>query len=350
MSKCLRLLALAAVFSGGASGVAFAQTVLLRGAPAGDAVEVVINGATVATGTVAADGLASLAGTMPLNDANRAEMDARVVVDVCPKLYRVQIFERNRPLPVRAEGCERREIGGVFWLQQRSTLVIDVAGAIPTMLLRQGEYDPNAVYRGRQAPRGLVLFAGGGWGTFEDVDLAACGNVGECDGKGSGGAWTAGATLWVTRFLGVEGAYLKPRKASFEASAVNFRFTHFFDAELFTVSGKLAAPIGPVRLYGKGGAAFHRSVTSTTQTNDPLTYTSEGVTYTQPGGTQTLESRTDGWSWLAGGGIEGWVSPRFGLYAEADFSKLKGEPTAGTDIPLDNRLLSAVVGIRLRIF
>ena len=350
MSKSLRLLALAAVFSFSAAGEASAQTVLLKGAPTGDAVEVLVNGAKVGEGTVGALGEVAVTGQMPLNDAGKPEMDSRVYVDVCAKRHRVQIIDRNRPPDTRPEGCERREISGVFWIRQRSTLVIDMTGAIPTLLLRQGAYDPKAVGVRRAAPKGLHLFAGGGWGSYGDRRTSACGDVGECEGKNSGGAWTAGATLWVTRFLGVEAAYLKPHKSSYEAEAVNFRFSHFFDAELFTVSGKLAAPIGPVRLYGKGGAGFHRATSSTTQTNDPLTFTSGGVTVNIPGGTQTLESSTEGWSWLVGGGLEGWVSPRFALYGEMDFSKIKGEPTGGTDLPLDARALTAVVGIRLKVF
>lgn len=351
MSKPLRLLVLAAVLNIAASGVAAAQTVLFRGAAAGDTVDVMVNGTKSGTGTATGPGLMSVVAKVPTNDANRSEMDARVFVDTCPKRHVVQIVDRNQQPPTREEGCERREITGVFWIRPRSTLVIDVSNPIPTLLLRQGEYDPTAVTRGRQAPRGLVLFAGGGWGAYHNLLTEACGDVGSCEGKEGGGAWTAGADLWLTRFLAVEGAYVKPHKASFDGTGQNFRFSYFMDAELFTVSGKLAVPAGPIRVYGRGGAGYHRATRSTTQTNDPLNFTDEeGNPVTVVGGTQTLEVKTGGWAYLFGGGIEGWVSPRFALFGDANYYKLKGPAESGTDIPMDGHVFTVVAGIRLKVF
>lgn len=350
MSKSLRLLALAAVFNIVVGGAAAAQTVLVKGAKPGEGLEVVINAAPPAVGTIGPDGTGTVVAQLPLNAQNEPEMDARVYVDSCDKRRRVTIIERNQQVAVREQGCERREIGGVFWVRQRSTVVIDVAGPIPTLLLRQGEYDPTAVGATRDVPRGLVVFVGGGWGALDDITATACGNVGECEGKTSGGAYTAGATFWLTRFLAVEGSYMKPRTASYEGNGLNFRFDHSLETEIFTAGGKLAVPIRAVRLYGMGGGAFHRATSRTTQTNDPLSYTSEGVTYSVPGGTQTFEWKTEGWSWLTGGGIEGWVSPRVALYAEGVFVKIKGEPTSGTDVPVDTKFISAFAGIRLKLF
>jgi hypothetical protein len=350
MSKSLRLLAVAAVLNIGASAVASAQTVLLRGAAAGDTIELMVNGTKTATAT-AGEGLTSLIGKLPTNDANRVEMDATVFVDVCPKRQVVHIVERTQPQPAREEGCERRDINGVFWVRQRSTLVVDTSNAIPTLLLRQGEYDPTAATRGRESPRGLILFAGGGWGAYHSLLAEACGDVGSCEGKEGGGAWTAGADLWLTRFLAVEGAYVKPHKASFDASGENFRFTYFMDAELFTVAGKLGIPAGPVRLYGRGGIGYHRATRSVTQTNDPLNFTGDdGTPINVPGGTQTLEVKTEGWGYLFGGGLEGWVSPRFALFGDATYYQLEGPAKSGTDIPMDGRVFNVVVGIRLKIF
>ena len=351
MSKSLRLLVLAAALNMTATGIAAAQTVLLRGAAAGDTVDVVINGTRAATTTATGQGLTSVVAKLPVNESKKAEIDAHVFVDGCPTRHVVHIVDRNRQPPPREEGCERREIAGVFWIRQRSTLVLDVSNPIPTLLLRQGDYDPTAVTRGRQAPRGLALFAGGGWGSYHSLLAEACGDVGSCDGKEGGGAWTAGADLWVTRFLAVEGAYVKPHKASFVGTGQNFRFSYFMDAEIFTVSGKLGIPAGPVRLYGRGGAGFHRATRSMTQTNDPLNFNdSDGNPVTVPGGTQTLEVQTEGWAYLFGGGIEGWVSPRFALFGDASYFKLEGPAKTGTDIPMDGRVFTVVAGIRLKIF
>jgi hypothetical protein len=351
MSKSLRLLVLVAALSIPAGGVATAQTVLFRGAAAGDTVEVVVNGTKTASTTATGQGLTSIVAKLPIGDPKKPEIDAHVFVDGCKARHVVHIVDRNQQPPARDEGCERREITGVFWVRQRSTLVLDVSNPIPTLLLRQGEYDPTAVTRGRESPRGLVLFAGGGWGSYHTLLPEACGDVGSCEGKEGGGAWTAGADLWLTRFLAVEGAYVKPHKASFDGSGQNFRFTYFMDAEIFTVSGKVGIPAGPVRLYGRGGAGFHRATRSTTQTNDPLNFDDdEGNPVTVPGGTQTLEVQSEGWAYLFGGGIEGWVSPRFALFGDASFYKLKGPAKTGTDIPLDGRVFTVVAGIRLKIF
>lgn len=351
MSKSLRLLALAAALNITAGGVAAAQTVLVRGANAGDTVDVLINGTKSGSTTATGEGLTSVVVKLPMNDAKKPEMDAHVFVDGCSTRHVVHIVERNQQPPAREEGCERREITGVFWVRQRSTLVLDVGRPIPTLLLRQGEYDPTAVTRGRESPRGLVLFAGGGWGSYHSLLAEACGDVGSCEGKEGGGAWAAGADLWLTRFLAVEGAYVKPHKASFEGTGQNFRFSYFMDAELFTVAGKLGIPAGPVRLYGRGGAGYHRATRSMTQTNDPLNFDdADGNPVTVPGGTQTLEVKTEGWAYLFGGGIEGWVSPRFALFGDATFYKLEGAAKTGTDIPMDGRVFNVVAGIRLKIF
>lgn len=350
MFKPLRLLVIAAVLSITAAGVASAQTVLLKGAAPGETLEVVVNSAQPVTATVGADGQATAVGQLPLNANNRPEMDARVYVDACDKRRRVLILDRNMLAPARETGCDRREIGGVFLMRQRSTVVVDVSGAIPTLLLRQGEYDPNAATARREAPRGIVLFAGGGWGGFEDQTGAGCGNIGECEGKSSGGTYTAGAAVWLTRFFAVEGSYLKPRKASYEGSGTNFRFTYFLDADILTAGGKLAVPIGAVRLYGMGGGAFHKATSSTTQTNDPLSFESNGVQIEVEGGTQTIQGETEGWGWYGGGGIEGWVSPRVGLFGEGLYVKLKGDPTSGTDIPMDSHFFAVVAGLRFKLF
>ena len=351
MSKSWRLLALVAALNMGAARVAAAQTVLMRGPAAGDTIEVVINGTKAATSSAVGEGLTSIPIKLPANQANRAEMDAHVFVDTCAKRHVVHIVERNQQPPAREDGCERREISGVFWVRQRSTLVIDVSNPIPTLLLRQGEYDPRAAARGRESPLGLILFAGGGWGFFHPLLGEACGDVGACEGNEGGLAWTAGADFWLTRFLAVEGAYVKPRKASFDGAGQNFRFSYFMDTELFTASGKVGIPAGPVRLYGRAGGGFHRATRAVVQTNDPLNFNDpDGNPVNVPGGVQTLEVETEGWAYLFGGGLEGWVSPRFALFGDATYFKLKGSATSGTDIPMDGRVFTVVGGIRLKVF
>ena len=163
MSNPMRLLVLAAALNLAAAGVAAAQTVIVEGATPGQTVEVIVNTAPANRGTVAADGTATVAAEIPLNAQNRAEMDARLYVDACDTVRRLLIIDRNQLPPAPEAGCSRSEISGIYWVRQRSTIVFDLAGAIPDVLLRQGTYDPNAPVR-RLAPKGLVVFGGGGLG------------------------------------------------------------------------------------------------------------------------------------------------------------------------------------------
>ena len=351
MTNALRRLGLAAAISLFLPAAATAQTVLLKGAAPGSAVEIFINNQQATTGVVAADGQVSLTGTLPANEDAKAEMDSRVYVDTCGQTYRVHIMNRNMPAPPRGDGCERDEVAGVFWVRQRSTLVLDVAPEIPTLLLRQGRYDPNATLRvRREVPTGVIVFGSGGWGTFQNVNAAGCGTVTDCVGDQSGGSYTLGASVWLTRWLGGEVAYVRPRKADYRGGGLNYDFTHTLDVEAITVAGLLAAPLGPVRLYGKGGGSFHRAISSSTQTQPDTTITVDGADVTIPGGTQVFGVKTQGWSWLAGGGFEGWVTPRFALFAEVAMAKVKGPARVGSDLEINERITYTVGGVRLKLF
>ena len=87
----------------------------------------------------------------------------------------------------------------------------------------------------------------------------------------------------------------------------------------------------------------------TTQTQDPRTVTVDEVVQTIPGGTQTFELKTDGWGWLFGGGLEVWVSPSFAIYGEFDYGALKGSDVSGGEARIDDRLTSALLGLRVHI-
>lgn len=335
MSNFLRLLPLAAVLHLAGAGAAAAQTVLVKGAAPGERVEVVVNAAPAGTGTVAADGMASVAANIPANAAGALEMDARLYVDACDKVRRVLIVERNQlPAPAQA-GCARSDVGGVYWVRQRSTIVIDVSGPIPDVLLRQGSYNPNAPVR-RLAPTGLVLFGGGGLAQASQEPLIACGTVSDCAGAGYVGAYSAGATLWITRWLGVEGSYLKPSKMRVEGNGGTYTFTSELDAHVVNLVGKVGVPLGPVRLFGQGGTTYHEATNTMVQTIGTAS--------------QTVETRTDGWSYTFGGGLEAWISSRIALYGEAGSTKLKGKERLAGEIVIDDRLTHFTVGLRVRVF
>jgi hypothetical protein len=335
MFNPMRLLALAAVLNITVAGVAAAQNVIVKGAASGDTVEVVVNAAAVATGTVGADGMVTVAANLPANAAGKPEMDARLYVDACDKLRRVVIVERNQLPPPPQAGCSRSEVSGIYWVRQRSTIVVDVSGPIPDVLLRQGAYNPNAPSR-RLAPTGLAVFGGGGLAKLSDATAIACGDVTDCTDDGYAGAYTAGATLWITRWLGVEGSYIKPSRMKVEGNGGNFTFDSMVDAHVVNAVGKLGLPLGPVRLFGQGGATYHEATTTMTETIGAAS--------------QTVETRTDGWSYTFGGGIEAWISDRFALYGEAGSTKIKGKERLAGEIEIDDSLRHYLFGVRFRIF
>ncbi len=335
MSNPMRLLAMAAVLNISAAGVAAAQTVIVRGATPGETVTVVVNSAAGNTGTVGADGTATVAANLPASEPGKAEMDSRLFVDACDKTRRVLIVDRNQ-LPAPPEtGCVRSEISGVYWVRQRSTIVIDVSKPIPAVLLRQGSYNPNAPVR-RLAPTGLVVFGGGGLGRTSNSAAIACGDVVDCDDAGYVGTFSAGATLWITHWLGVEGSYVKPSKIVAEGSGATYTFTSSLDAHIGNAVAKVGVPIGPVRLFGQGGATYHDA--------------KETMTQTIGGESQTIETRTDGWSYTFGGGLEGWITDRVALYGEAGWTKIKGDEQGASEIQIDDRLTHYMFGLRFRIF
>jgi hypothetical protein len=339
MTRLGRLLAIAAALhvTAGAA-IAAAQTVMVRNAPPGATVEVLLNDAVVATGTTSPQGDVSLDLKMP----EPGEMDANVFVDVCEKSRRVLVVDRNkRPAPAPA-GCDRREISGIFWVRRVNTLVVDIGGTQPSMLLVKGAYTPpkptvegeEAVVERRQAPTGLSLFGGAGLGKFRDQFLIACGNATGCDGHDGGIGYSFGATFWLTRWLGAEGSYIKPRAVTAHGGDT-FSFNSTFDVDLFTVAAKVAIPAGPARIYGLVGGNFHQSTLNLSETIDSAT--------------QAFAQKTHGWGYLFGAGTEIWVTPKVAVYGEASLAQVKGTAEDKGEGLIDDRLRFVGFGVKVRL-
>jgi hypothetical protein len=337
MQKWRRLLVLAAAMNFGlGTSVALGQTVIVRKAPAASPVEVAVNAATAGSAVADANGDATVGFTLP-EAGGRAEIDAYVFVDYCDAMRRVVIVERGRaPLPPAA-GCDRREITGLYWVRRVSTLVVDVGGSIPTLLLIKGAYGLNDPVARSWTPamKGLSVFGGGAFSTYRDAHQIACGDVSPCGGSSSGIGYTAGATFWFSRFVAAEGSYLQPSKATANGSSTTFNFDSVLDPRLITIAGKVGGPIGRVRLYGLAGANYHRATTTTTETIEAAT--------------QVIEFETKGWGLLFGGGGEVWVSRFVALYGQIDFASVKGAATDGGEVRIDDRLRILTFGARVRI-
>jgi hypothetical protein len=345
MISPLRLLGMAAALNVTLGlGTAAAQKVMVRHVAQGTAVEVVVNGAAVANGTVDASGDVTIPFTLPEKDG-KAEMDANIFVDGCDRTRRIVIADAARPAPPAAEGCDRREISGLFWVRRANTLVIDLAPANPTLLLVTGNYTPppDAVPGEEPSgestphaplPKGLMMWAGGGITSYRDALSLTCGTAQTCSGDGSPVAYTFGATYWLTRYFGIEGSFLHPQKLKVSGGD-GFAFDTSMNVDIWNIVGKAGVQAGPMRLYGHGGMNYHQATHVTNETIGEAT--------------QKFERQTEGWSYVFGGGAEIWVKPRIALFGELDFARLKGKATDESEFNIDDRARSLLVGIRVHI-
>ena len=84
-----------------------AQTLIVRGVPAGGTAELVVN--TEAMGKAEADPNGDVIISWKLAGP---EMEARIYLDVCPGVHRVLLLDRNLLPRPQDEGCERRDVVG----------------------------------------------------------------------------------------------------------------------------------------------------------------------------------------------------------------------------------------------
>jgi hypothetical protein len=356
MSRFWRRAALAAAgFLTLAIGPADAQTVVVKNAPAGTAIELRWNGDAVATATAGADGIGTVA--FPANRLGRPETDARVFVDVCDAVRRITLVERAVQPPAPEAGCIRTEVGQFVLLQPTTSLLVDLAPAAPTLWVRQGPVPPTwllnvaaepAERPRRPAPKGIILFADGGFTEFGKFAASACGTL-SCDKKAFRRGFGVGAAIWPSQYFGLEGGFHKAANATAAGDETLYSYDSTLETQVITASALVGIPVGRVRFYGRGGATHHRATFHTAQTIEPRTLTIGGVPRTVPGGSQEFELRTAGWGWIFGAGLEGWLSRSFALYGEANYGALKGGARDDGDGKLDDRITALKFGIRIRL-
>jgi hypothetical protein len=264
----------------------------------------------------------------------------------------------NRTLqpPPAAAGCRRVQMAGLFLLQPITSILVDVGGSSPSIRLRQGEIPeswlrPPVQTTGPRisiAPAGLILFGGGGRVTLSDFSAQMCGDVTGCNVNDSAFSYTGGGSFWFSQYVAAEVSYLRPGRMTADGSGQRFRFESEMDGGLVSVVGKGAVPIGRVRLFGLGGAAYHRATFTTSETIEATTVTVDGVSQAVPGGTPRFQWRTEGWGLAVGGGAEVWITEAIGLYGEFARLGLKGDDTGNGEAATDDMLTSIVVGLRVR--
>jgi hypothetical protein len=332
------------------AGVSTAQTVIVRSAPPGGTVELMVNAAP--SGTTAADSEGD--ATMPVPraaDAAARDVDTLVFVDACGNRRRIHLVERTAEAAAPEPSCVRREIPGVFVVRSISTIVVNVGGASPTLLLIQGTYDPKAPPKvWLPVPTGIVASGGAGFTWFGGkVGQFACGNVPDCSIDDSGIGFTASAAYWISKYLAAEFTYVKPGDMTAKGAGGTYRFESTLDAHVFNIAGKIGGPVGPMRLYGMGGTNYHRATFATSQTIDDAKAVIDGVEHTIPGGTQVLEFRTAGWGWTFGGGAEVWISRWLGIYADFSRMAIKGSDQDDGEWAIDDGMTTILIGARIHI-
>jgi hypothetical protein len=353
--------ALTVIVSG---GVATAQTVIVTNAPPGSAVELALNAETIGSAKADPGGQATLAVNLA-DHGGKTETDVRVYVDICSSLRRVVLVERGLQPAPPGETCARRELIDLLLFRQVTSLVVDVKetnpavwvrqGPVPAAWLRQGSEEVTAARNAMELPTGLVLFGGGGFAKFRDAVAVACGSMANCTGDLTQVAYTGGAEFWFTKFLSAEATYLKPTDVTATGDGDYYRFNSILSTHIFTFAGKLGVQAGPVRIYGKGGATYHRALSTTTETIDDRTVTVGDPTVGDTteeivkGGTQVFQLETSGWGWMFGGGLEGWVSPTLAFYMEGGYDKIRGGDRSNGEGQIRDRVIYAVMGIRVHI-
>jgi hypothetical protein len=328
-------------------GVAHAQTIMVRGAAPGARIEGVVDASPAGSTTANPAGEATI--VIP-RAAGKEDAEANVFVDVCAdNLRRVLIVERGKAPAAPGEGCDRKEVQGLYWIRHGSTVVVTMSEPTPRVLLRQGSFSfkPPRVFG---PPTGLVVFGGGGLSKVSDFGLSACGDVTSCSVRGSGWSGTAGVEYWVKPWLAGEGAYVKPSNAKASGSGDSYRFESVLKADVFSVAAKIGIPVARVRMYGKIGGDYHDASFETDQTLDDRTVTVDDVPQTIKGGRQTYRLQTQGWGWIFGGGLEVWITPRVAVNFEAGRDQLKGKGVDGADGSLDDHLNYIMLGVRVKVW
>jgi hypothetical protein len=342
------------------SGVAAAQMVTLRNAPPGAPIQILFDGSPLVSGKADQAGEARLGITLQLTKGDW-ETDVRIYVDVCGGTYQIGLVDRLSLSPAPSAGCERREVSGLFVVKAATNLLVDVGSGRAVVYVRQGVLPKEWLMNENEAvndlplrlrrpsPTGLVAFGGLGNTRFRSGLIYECGDVADCKPDTASSSYTLGATIWMTRWIAVEGGYVKPRNLKASGSGNNFRFTSTLESQYITAVGKVGWPYGPFRPYAIGGANYHRSLHTTTQDTDAQTVTDGAVTVTFPANKQTWATATDGVSWLFGGGAEVWVSKRLALYGEITRAAVKGSGLNGAEGSIDERLWNFWGGLRYRI-
>jgi hypothetical protein len=354
MSFHCRLAPATVLFSLAFASAATAQTVIVRSAPAGASVEATINGGTAVTAKT--DGYGDARLEMP---ALGRDTEVQIHVDVCGNLVKVFLNEPGQPPSGADTGCTRKDMWGVYIMRPVTTFVVEINGTDSSVFVAQGAPPAAWLQRGDQRitklpwgrpGKGLALSFGGGISSFDEGISKACSSTASCSTDGSGGALHAAAEFWITPNIAAMASYFRPADLSASGSGSGYVFESHRTARLAAIGAKAGAPVGYARIYGLGGAVRHEATSMTHETVDAKVVTVDGVTQTIAGGSQDFGQKTQGWSWMVGGGFELWMTKWVGIYAEFTRVKLKGSTVVGNEGGIDEQGSFVIGGLRARLW
>lgn len=355
MRSLRRPLLVAVVFCAALCGAAAeAQTVVLRHVPAGVTFDAnLVGGAPVAAST---DTFGN--SVIAINALARgSELATRIHVLRCDTRGHIVLVDRSAPIPAIEPGCRLQELSSVFVVRRGTTLVIDLGDTPPMVRIAQGPA-PSLWLQDivaasgpvpREAPYRLGVFGGGELSIFRKSALDVCGDAATCQGGDTTLGTTVGVSYWLSPWLGAEASYAKDAALSASgAPDAGASFSSKTDPEIFMLAGKVGLTVNRVGFYARGGANFHRATTTETDVLPNITRTVGGTPTVFPGGTLTTAYRTQGWGWLAGGGMDIRATRRFGVYLDTRFAKLSG--TAADSPAIRNTMdVSFQIGLRFAL-
>ena len=327
------------------ASAASAQTIIVRNTAPSAPIELLLNADTVASATADSTGTATLT-TDVLARLQRTETGIHISVDSCGEQRRILLVEAGVTAPPQGS-CSRVTVRDLFSVQRITTFVVDVAGPNPVVWIRQGPV-PRDWLGDRQgseeprtwppAPVGLIVSGGIVGASFSDFETKSCGNASNCAGGGIRVGGAAGVGFWVTPWLGVDVNVLRLSQPKVTGSSTSLTFNSALDPRVVTIDGKVGKQVGPVRIYGLGGVNHLSAAMTTTQTVVSSTV-----------GEETFGFKAEGWSWLAGGGLEMWPTSRVGIYFEGDVLSLKGTAIDNGQGVINDQLVYGMIGVRVAI-
>ena len=326
-----------------AAARADAQTVIVQSAPARSTIEVSLNGGPPVSAVADANGDARLVVA-----ANLGDSVLKMNVDLCVTAVHVVLVESGVTPPAAAPGCSRVDVGRTFGGSAITTFVVDIDGANVAVHIRQGpapaawlraggERRTNPIIHWGEPGLGVDVFGAVGLSSLSETVVGACGDATTCNSTSITPLLTAGAGGWITKYLGAQVSIIRPSDSTAAGGSDTYTFDTRVATRMTLIAGRVGGAVRAARLYGMGGMDYLETTSTTTET------------LTADKSQQTLAQKSTGWSWMAGGGVEGWVSKHIAVYGEFVVANAKGTPIAGGLGGIDDKLLFGVIGARLRI-